>query len=114
MIRIFNDAEFREAYGEFFKASPGLDFDVSDVPEAVAGLIPYARFWGITDDYEREDLVEQAPLPLRKDLRTAVFSHEDALDDWLAGSEASAETFSDAYVAFTAMRMAADSAELDE
>lgn len=95
-------------YGEFISASPSVDFDATDVPVNLRSLIPYASFWGLTDDLEREQLVEVAPLHLKHDLQRLIVEYEDALDEWLAGPEATSSKPSAAYIAFSAMRMAAD------
>lgn len=95
-------------YGEFLSRSPTVDFDSKDVPENLRGLIPYASFWGIADDWKREQLVEAAPEHLKASLQQLIAVNDDALDDWLAGDEASSLNPSDAYIAFSAMRMAAD------
>jgi hypothetical protein len=70
--------------------------------------LPYAEFWGFADDWTREDLVERAPLEVKRNLKDVVAIFDRKLDDWLAGPEAAGPHFSDEYVAFTAMRMAAD------
>lgn len=116
MTKIYTAAEFRKAYGKHFKASPGsADFDEDDVPASVAALIPYARYWGLEDDAEVEDLLDIIPLPLQRNFREAVYGLNHAMNDWLAGPEArrpGGPTL--AYVAFSAMRIAADSVILPE
>jgi hypothetical protein len=98
----------KREYGEFASASPLAEFEVEDVPENLRSLIPYARFWGISDDWQREQLALKAPEPARASLQQLIADNDDALDEWLAGDEASSATPSDAYVAFSAMRMCAD------
>lgn len=95
-------------YGEFAKCSPLVEFDESDVPENLRNLIPYARFWGISDDLEREVLSEAADQSVKDRLKALIAENDDLLDDWLAGEEADSLAPSDAYVAFSAMRMCAD------
>jgi hypothetical protein len=85
-----------------------LDEIVRDTPAKFRGIAQYAAVWGIGDDIERSRLVEQAPDPMRMNLKHIVDVHDDALDDWLAGPEASSENPTKAYLAFTNMRMAAD------
>ncbi len=41
-------------------------------------------------------------------MRQAVESHADAFDKWLAGPESEGPVFSEEYIAFTCLRMAAD------
>ena len=80
------------------------------VPRELRHLIPLAKYFGIPDDLEREMTVNSASSEMLQQLRTAVIEHDNFLDDWLAGPEASGPNFSDEYIVFTAMRMAADSA----
>ncbi|MGV3756680.1 MAG: hypothetical protein ACO1QS_14960 [Verrucomicrobiota bacterium] len=98
----------RSEYGEFLSESSMVDFDENEVPESLRPLIPYASFWGLADDWEREKLAEKAPAHLKISLRKMIADNDDALDDWLAGVEASSSNPSSAYIAFSAMRMAAD------
>ena len=95
-------------YGDFVSASGNVAFDENDVPECLRSLIPYARFWGLADDWEREQLAVKAPDDVKTDLKDLIAQHDDALDQWLAGEEAANPNPSDAYVAFSAMRMCAD------
>ena len=60
------------------------------------------------DDWEREQLVRKAPPPVCESLQRLINEHDDALDQWLAGAEATSESPTDAYIAFSAMRMCAD------
>ena len=95
-------------YGDFISHSPTVEFSADDVPKNLHSLIPYASFWGITDDLERENLVENAPDHLKVSLQKLIADNDDALDGWLAGDESSHSNPSGAYIAFSAMRMAAD------
>ena len=97
-----------DEYGEFLSESSTVDFDSNDVPENLRHMIPYASFWGIADDWEREKLADNAPAHLKASLKKLIADNDDELDDWLAGLEASNPKASDAYIAFSAMRMAAD------
>jgi hypothetical protein len=98
----------RSEYGEFLSESPTVAFDSNDVPKNLHHLIPYASFWGLADDLNRERLVEKAPDHLKESLRKLIANNENALDEWLAGEEALSPDPSDAYIAFSALRMAAD------
>jgi len=105
---LLTETEMKEAYGEFFNSSPGVHFEIGEVPEELRPLMAYAKFWGVSDDWQREGLVQKAPILFKENLKAIVRSWDDELDVWLAGSEAASPDPSDAYVAFSAMRMAAD------
>ena len=87
-------------------APPKLD--ASNVPRDVHDLIPLAERYGIADDGYRSEMVSMLDELERQELKSAVQKHEDALEAWLAGPAADAEEFSDEYVAFSALVMAAD------
>jgi hypothetical protein len=82
--------------------------DPMRVPATLRPLIPLAERFGVADDLVRERAIRAASSQERYDLVAAVRENDDALDSWLAGPEASGPNFSDEYVAFSAMRMAAD------
>ena len=108
MEQSFEDERLKAVYGDFYGMSSSIEFDADDVPAGLRGIIPYARFWGVSDDCERESLVRAAPANVLAELKSIVDVHDDALDLWLGGDEAHEPSPSDAYVAFSAMRMAAD------
>lgn len=83
-------------------------FSESDVPEAVRALIPFARYLGDADDWARERIVARLSKNTKSTLKDALRMFDDDLDAWLAGNESYGPTFSDAYIAFSAMRMAID------
>jgi hypothetical protein len=85
-----------------------LRLDRRKVPEKFWPLLPYAEFWGIADDWARQDLLKQAPAEIQRNLKQVVATFDNALDEWLAGPEADNPTPTDEYVAFCAMGMAAD------
>lgn len=108
-FRVVRTSELRE---QGFTAAnrPAVDFAAADVPGGLRYLIPLAMQWGINDDLIREDVVATASEEARAELRDTVANAEDELDEWLAGPEAASPSPTDAYLAFTAMRMAADEA----
>ena len=71
-------------------------------------LIPLAELFGIGDDLIREDVVARTPASELAAMSRAVLALDDAFDAWLAGPEANGPEFSDEYLAFTNLRMAAD------
>jgi hypothetical protein len=106
--QVLNAEQMRRRYGAFYTESPKVAIDPNRVPKALHRLIPYAEFWGVADDWARENIVAKAPHDIQKDLKEVVASFDDELDDWLAGDEADSPAPSPEYVAYSAMRMAAD------
>lgn len=106
--KVYTENDMAEFYGSFINMRYKNLFKESDVPHELKPLIPYARFWGVADDYKREQLISYASNDIIYNLKYSVEIFDDALDGWLAGSESTCSEFSDAYIAFSAMRMAAD------
>ena len=105
---ILSSDEMKRLYGSFYEQTAGVVFDESDVPAEVHLLIPYARFWGLSDDELRDHLVQIAPAGAAVNMKHAVMAFEDELERWLAGSQAPSDAPTEAYVAFSALMMAAD------
>ena len=105
---ILNAAQMKQRYGSFYDHSSKMRLDRRSVPERFWPLLPYAEFWGVADDWTREDLVEQATVEVKDNLKQVVAAFDIALDQWLAGPEADNPRLSNEYIAFTAMRRAAD------
>ena len=105
---VLGDKEFETFYGNFYAEGGGVVFDLNLVPRNLRELVCYAEFWGVTDDRARQDLVLKAPDEVQRNLKKVVEDYDDEFDDWLAGPEAHTPTPSDAYLAYSAMRMAAD------
>lgn len=85
-----------------------MKLNAENIPKSLRDLIPLAERWGISDDSERIELIERADVADRAELKMIVGKYDDELDEWLAGVDASGPEFSNEYVAFSAMRMAAD------
>ena len=100
--------ELKQLYGAFYCESPKVSIDPIRVPESLHVLVPYAEFWGVSDDWAREELVAKAPQSVRENLKAVTTSFDNELDDWLAGEEADSTTPSKEYISFSSMRMAAD------
>lgn len=96
------------AYPGFVASVSFQSLDPLRVPERLREYVPFAELWGIADDLGREMLVERAPQAAKEDLVALVERIDDELDEWLAGPEADSCTPSSEYLAFSAMRMAAD------
>lgn len=105
---ILTPDEIASAWGPQVVALPNVSFSSNDVPEGLHVLTPYAEIWGVSDDLVREGILKRTPKPLKENLKRVVELFDDQLDFWLSGPEASSTNPSDAYVAFSAMRMAAD------
>ncbi len=107
----------RKKYGSFFAeslrsrretGSPIVRLRQDKVPEELWPLIPYAEFWGISDDGDRIELILSAPATAWKDFLATVAGHQSALSEWLAGPESYSETPTEEYIAFSSMWMASD------
>jgi hypothetical protein len=107
-FEILPAGETRAKYGLTAENRPTIHLDVAKVPAALRHLIPLAERFGVSDDLIREDLLAKTTADALEAMREAVRPHEDAFDAWLAGPEADGPGFSDEYVAFTCLRMAAD------
>lgn len=105
---ILNAEQMQQLYGDFYQRRAHHKLDSSKVPRTLWPLIPYAEFWGIADDWARQDLVRAAPPEAKQNLKQVVERYDDDFDEWLAGPEAEHPPFSDEYIAFTTLRMAAD------
>jgi len=100
--------ELRAKYGLTAENRPVIILNPANVPPELRPLIPLAEQFGIGDDLIRADFVAKTPASELEAMRRAVFAQEDAFDERLAGPEANGPEFSDEYVAFTNLRMAAD------
>ncbi|WP_146056853.1 hypothetical protein [Chromobacterium alticapitis] len=100
--------EVERAWGSSLVSISRVAFDLNDVPSDLHILAPYATFWGVADDWAREDVLKRTPERLKNNFKWVVSSFDDQLDAWLAGPEASRSDPTDAYIAFSAMRMGAD------
>lgn len=101
-------AEMRKKYYWPDEMPPGVSLYADNVPEGLRCLIPLAERWGISDDILRSDACRRASAAEIDYLKAAINHFDDALDDWLAGPEASRPDPTLEYVAFSSMRMAAD------
>ena len=95
-------------YGPFYERGAGLHLDRRNVPEEFWCLIPYAEFWGIGDDKDRENLVSDAPAEVRDNLAAIFAAYRYPWNAWLGGPAADITPISDEYAAFTELFMAAD------
>ena len=88
--------------------------DIKDVPRALHHLIPVAQLWGIGDDVERENRIGGETV---EELERLIHCIDEVSDEdlfgWLQGQESYAASPSGAYVAFSCLMMAIDSAKLE-
>jgi hypothetical protein len=105
---VWTRQEIERRYGEFYNRATRLVLDPSRIPERLWPLIPYAEFWGVSDDSTLLDLIAGAPVAVHHNLKLATDIFNDDLTEWLAGPEADKPGPSGEYVAFCAMWMAAD------
>jgi hypothetical protein len=119
LAKIFNAVELKGFYGKFFTDhlihknvifgdNHRISLNPTNIPSELQILLPYAEFWGISDDCYREDLLEAASAEILSNLVEAIAAYDDQFDTWLAGPEAYAPHPSAEYIAYSAMRMAAD------
>src|SRR5688572_23210117 len=91
---------------------PTINLNPAEVPPKFRYLSPLAEYWGINDDVIRYDVIEKAPIEkLRELVKTVTSQVDNELDEWLAGPETDAKESTEAYIAFTALRLAAEEAE---
>lgn len=109
--------ELSEKYGDFFLEgqrlrvlageSAEMHLQAQKIPEELLSLMPYAEFWGISDDGYRIDLIKQSPQEIWHDFQEAVSKKKTPLLQWLAGPEADNELTPE-YLAFSFMLQAFD------
>lgn len=87
--------------------------DPKNVPEALVPLLPIANKWGIGDDFEREEAIQNAS---KDDLQELVSSIDAIADEdlfgWLEGPESYSVKPTREYAAITCLTMAIDSAKI--
>lgn len=108
MNKLLTAEEIEATWGTDFPAADKVQVNQGEVPTELYALIPYAEAWGIADDWTRERILQATPSQLKVNLKNVIAQHDDLLDAWLAGPDSTNPSPSDAYVAFSAMRMAAD------
>ena len=66
--------------------------------------------YGISDDGYREEILQSIDEDEKLRLKSFLAEYDEKLDSWLAGPEANGAQFTNEYIAFSALRMAADEA----
>jgi hypothetical protein len=105
---VLQGSEMRQKYGLFKENRPAIRLSLERVPQSLRHLVQLAEKYGIGDDLIRADFIKNCPFEEFEELRRVVREHDDLLDRWLAGPEANGPNFSDEYIAFSCMRIAAD------
>ncbi len=105
---LLSPAELARLYEAFASRSAKLKMRPETVPIPLRPLIHYAEFWGASDDGTRQAMVDAAPEEVKENLVAVVSEFDDEFDEWLAAPDADSLTPSPEYIAFSAMRMAAD------
>lgn len=77
-------------------------------PPKLKQIAHYAAVWGISDDGYRAEFLRSTREYARQNLRSVVEKFDAELDSWLASDESDGPDFSEAYIAFSSLRMAAD------
>ncbi len=106
--RILRQCEIEAEWSCFAQMVSRTSLNIEKVPLNLRQLVPYAVHWGLADDCARYDVFRKTPQALKENLKWVVQEFSDELDAWLAGPEANDIEPSDAYVAFSAMRMGVD------
>jgi hypothetical protein len=86
-------------------------FRVEDVPPNLRHLVPLANIYGIGDDIGWDAVVKASTIRTRKIVARLVGECDHDLDRWLTSPAELADP-SDAYLAFTDLRLAADLASV--
>lgn len=88
-------------------------FNNSNVPPEIVGLIKLAKKWNIGDDFEREQKIRSTTKLELLELATCLDNIDtDILFNWLSGPESFSENPSEEYIAFSILTMAVDLAKL--
>jgi hypothetical protein len=100
------------SYGAVWLLSPRVVIDRRKVPNELHPIVPYAEFWGVSDDSIRQRLLESAPDDVLKNLKQTVRAYNKKLNAWLSSQEQSGRSPNPRptleYVTFVALIMAAD------
>jgi len=98
----------RRVYGLYAENRDPLHLDPERIPGALRHLLALAEQFGESDDLIREDIIAKTSPAKLAELCLAVRACENALEDWLAGPEASGPEYSSEYIAYTCLLMIAD------
>lgn len=85
-----------------------MSFHLSKIPPRLHHLVALTEKYRIADDLAREKLFINSSIEEQRTMKEAVERCDVDFDVWLAGPEAAGPEYSDEYIAFSALRMAAD------
>jgi hypothetical protein len=83
-----------------------------NIPLQFHHLILIAEKYGVSDDGYRDALIESLGENELRECASFLESYDAVLAEWLAGPDADGPTFTNEYVVFSALGMAADCAKL--
>lgn len=91
--------------GDFYERHKKIPLDPKLVPAKFRPLIPYAELFGFTDDVERTDRADDAPIAAIRAMVEAALPLEDELQAWFeaVGAKTPVELRSEEYWALMAM-----------
>ncbi len=98
------------AEGEQQPAST-YELQVENVPAHLRDLVPLAEKWGIGDDVERAEFIEQAPAAERQALIDAIGPHQREITAWL--DSFGMDPMSDEAAAFMYMQLSVEEMPLE-
>jgi hypothetical protein len=107
-FEVATGAELAAKHGLTAENRPRIKLDVSKIPPSLHPLIPYAEFWGVSDDIMREDLIEKASDADLYEFARTMERYWRELYDWLTSPTESRQNLDQEYVAFSAMGMASE------
>ncbi len=107
-FKVVTVGELRRRYALGLLRHEPMPLNSQVVPVGLRPVLPYAEFWGISDDFLRQELLNKASPEAKAELKQVVRQYEEELEKWLTGPEAKLKTLSPEYVAFAAMVMIAD------
>ena len=104
---VLSGEKMRERYNLSRANKPIIKLDRDKVPEKLQILIPLAEKFGVDDELIREDVLDNATIKEKKELRRVFRKLEDEVMEWLI-PQSEKKILSKEYIAFSALLMAVD------
>ena len=108
--KLWTRQEIVGTLGDLMINNPLAPISESDIPPRFHYIRHYAEIWGIPDESDRMQMVENTPDSILDDLCLLMRSLDDDLEEWLCGDEADSQEPTMAYVCYAALVMAFDDA----